>query len=207
MSFGKRMPPSAAHCLPSPISAIKARLRTSALCRPWLNSRGPLICWTPLIQDEPNHQPVDFFRNLRLPIPSLKRYWYTDRRGNRSSCGDDIFKNDKEWRDRYWAGFYHDIVMKLKDWSYEQEYRLILSGEVLDFSTDESRKTLYDFNDLEGIIFGIKTDVKDKLAICKIIERKCRENGRRDFNFYQAFYSRSAGEIDHAEMPWLKFAF
>src|SRR3984893_12388326 len=26
----------------------RSALRTSALCRPWLNSRGPLICWTPL---------------------------------------------------------------------------------------------------------------------------------------------------------------
>jgi len=83
---------------------------------------------------------------------------------------------------------------------------LILSGEVLDFSTDESRKAVYDFNSLEGIIFGIKTELKDKLTICKIIERKCRENGRRDFKFYQAFYSRATDEIDHAEMPWLKFA-
>jgi hypothetical protein len=47
----------------------------------------------------------------------------------------------------------------------------------------------------------------DKLAICKIIDRKCCESGRRDFKFYQAFYSRLTGEIGHAEMPWLKFAF
>jgi hypothetical protein len=47
-SFGKQMPPSAAPCSPSRISAIEARLRTSALCRHCTNSSGPLICSSPL---------------------------------------------------------------------------------------------------------------------------------------------------------------
>jgi ABC-type uncharacterized transport system substrate-binding protein len=42
------VPLSAAPCSPSRISAIAARPPTSALCRPWLNSRGPLICCSPL---------------------------------------------------------------------------------------------------------------------------------------------------------------
>ena len=156
---------------------------------------------------ESNHLPVDFFRSLgRLPIPILRDYWYSDSKGNRSECGDDIFKAEQVWRDRYWETFHHGITRKLKDWSYEQEYRLILSGEMLDFSPDEARTTTYDFNDLEAIVFGIRTALKDKLAICKIIEQKCRETGRRDFKFYQAFYSRSKGEMDHAEMRYLKFA-
>jgi hypothetical protein len=156
---------------------------------------------------ESNHLPVDFFRSLgRLPIPILRQYWYTDCDGNRSPCGDDIFKAEQAWRDRYWAAFDHGITRKLKDWSKEQEYRLILRDEVLDYSPDEARKTTYDFNDLEAIIFGIRTELKDKLAICKIVEQKCRESGRPDFKFYQAFYSPSKGEIDHAEIPYLKFA-
>ena len=48
MSFARPMPPSAAACLPSRISAIGARPPTSALCRPCTNSRGPLICSSPL---------------------------------------------------------------------------------------------------------------------------------------------------------------
>lgn len=157
---------------------------------------------------ESDHLPVDFFRSLgRLPIPILRQYWYSDRSGNRSPCGDDIFKAEKAWRDRYWAAFNHGITRKLKDWSKEQEYRLILRDEVLDYSPEEKRKTTYEFNDLEAIIFGMKTELKDKLAICKIIEQKCRESGRQDFKFYQAFYARSKGEIDHAEMRYLKFAF
>src|ERR1700730_16419884 len=48
MSFARPMPLGAAHCLPSPISAIEARLPTSALCRHCANSRVPLICSSPL---------------------------------------------------------------------------------------------------------------------------------------------------------------
>jgi hypothetical protein len=154
---------------------------------------------------ESEHLPVDFFRSLRLPIPTLRAQWYTDRAGNRSACGDDIFKRESDWRDRYWQGFYHAITRKLKDWQYEQEYRLILSGMMLDFSDHTSRKVQYDFNDLDGIIFGINTPTSEKLDICKIVEEKCRVTNRKDFKFYQAFYSRTTGKIEHAEMGLLKF--
>jgi len=49
-SFARPMPRSAVHCLPSPISVIGARLRTSALCRLCTNSRGLLICFSPLFR-------------------------------------------------------------------------------------------------------------------------------------------------------------
>jgi hypothetical protein len=39
-----------------------------------------------------------------------------------------------------------------------------------------------------------------QLAICKIIEEKSRATGRTDFKFYQAFYSRALGTIEHEEM-------
>ena len=158
------------------------------------------------IKYDNDHLPIDFFRSLgRLPIPTLKRYWYGDANGGRSACGDDIFNTENEWRAQYWESFHHAITRKLKDWSYEQEYRLVLSGSFLDFSDQKSRVAKYDFDDLEGIIFGIKTPSQKKLEIFKIIEEKCRASGRDDFKFYQAFYSRELGTIEHAEMPFLKF--
>jgi hypothetical protein len=69
----------------------------------------------------------------------------------------------------------------------------------------DSRKLKYAFNDLDGIIFGIKTSMEDKLKIIKIIESKCRKENRKDFKFYQAYYSKQKGIIDHAEMTLLKF--
>jgi hypothetical protein len=53
----------------------------------------------------------------------------------------------------------------------------------------------YDFSALDGIIFGIRTPATDKIKIIEIIERKCKEAGRTDFNFYQAVQTRT-GEIE-----------
>jgi len=47
--------------------------------------------------------------------------------------------------------------------------------------------------------------MEDKLKIIKIIESKCRKENRKDFKFYQAYYSKQKGIIDHAEMTLLKF--
>ena len=109
---------------------------------------------------ENKHLPVDFFRSLgRLPIPVLKRYWYSDESGRESVCADDIFKNEEGWRRKYWEAFQHAIVRKLEAWSFEREYRLILTSSIFDFSEKQVRKPKYDFFDLDGIIFGIKTPV------------------------------------------------
>jgi hypothetical protein len=150
--------------------------------------------------------PIDFFKSLgRLSVSVLQKYWYSDDDGNQSACGDGIFKSEEEWRNAYWRDFYSGISSKLNDWSYEQEYRLILAASFLDFSDPKLRKAKYDFNDLTGIIFGIRTPEKDKLAVCKIIEEKCRKDGRTDFKFYQASYSREKGTIERSEMELLRF--
>jgi hypothetical protein len=151
--------------------------------------------------------PVDFFRSLgRMPVPILQRYWFTDRAGNRSECADAFFKNPDEWRKAYWAQFERTVTGKLEDWSREQEYRLVLYGDMLDFSDSAVRKIKYDFADLHGIVFGINTPNGKKREICKIIEEKCREHRRTDFKFYQAYYARQTGTIEHAELRLLKFA-
>jgi hypothetical protein len=175
-----------------------------------INSAGPILNFVNHefheISYESEHLPIDFFHSFgRFPIPVLKRHWYTDEAGNRSPCGDEIFRADKEWRDRSWEAFYHGITRKLKDWSYEEEYRLILDNMFWDFREPTSRKLPYRFADLEAVIFGIKTPIKAKLEICKVIEEKCRQEGRQDFTFYQAFYARATGTIEHAEMRTLKF--
>jgi hypothetical protein len=177
-----------------------------------INSAGPIISFVDHhyyeIKYEGEHLPIDFFRSLgRLPIPVLRKYWYSDESGNQSACGDEIFRAGETWRQRYWEAFYYGITKKLKDWNYEQEYRLILDNYFMDFRALESRKLAYHFSDLDAVIFGIKTPMKAKLDICKIVEEKCRMEGRKDFKFYQAFYARSTGTIEHAEMGSLKFAF
>lgn len=149
--------------------------------------------------------PIDFFRSLgRLPLPTLSKCWYTDEQGHISTCSDGIFGNEEQWREKYWKDFYQVITTKLEDWSKEKEYRLILSSSLSDFSTPEDRKLKYDFADLKGIVFGIKTPLEDKLKVMRVIDAKCQESGRKDFKFYQADYSPLNGCIEHNEMSLLK---
>ena len=176
------------------------------------NSGGPVIDYVPHhfqeVVYENKHSPVDFFRSLgRLPIPDLSRAWYTDRAGQRSVCADDMFNDEDAWRTRYWDTFNHGVTRKLEAWHYEREQRLILTGMHYDFTEPASRVTQYDFKDLVGIIFGIKTPIDKKVAICKVIEDKCRAANRTDFKFYQAYYAQEKGCIEHREMTLLKFNF
>ncbi len=152
------------------------------------------------------HLPVDFFRSLgRLPMSDLLKAWYVNDAGHRSTCADEIFTDEEAWKERYWNSFYHGVTRKLDAWQHEKEMRLLLSGMIFDFSNPSSRVAKYAFDDLEGIIFGINTPIDKKIEIGKIIEEKCRAEGRKDFKFYQAFYSQEKGTIEHAELSLLKF--
>jgi hypothetical protein len=175
-------------------------------------SGGPISDYVPHhfqeVVYENKHVPIDFFRSLgRLPIPDLSRAWYTDRAGQRSACADDMFNDAEAWRTRYWDAFNHGVRRKLEAWSHEKEQRLILNGMNQDFTDPATRVTHYRFEDLEGIIFGIKTPIEKKIAISKIIEDKCRAASRTDFKFYQAYYAQDKGCIEHREMGLLKFNF
>ena len=148
---------------------------------------------------------IDFFRMLgRLPAPTLNAMWYV-LDGKVSECADDMLNSVDTWRVRYWDNFYRDITIKSKDWSYENEYRLILSSSFDSFSDPKDRSLTYDFNSLKGVIFGIKTTTEDKLSVIKIIEEKCKANQRNDFKFYQAHYSAEQKCIAYSELGLLKF--
>ncbi|SEI04425.1 hypothetical protein SAMN02799636_05129 [Methylobacterium sp. 275MFSha3.1] len=176
-----------------------------------LGMTGPIVGYVPHsfheVVYENKHEPVDFFRSIaRFPESILRDNWYSDKDGNVSPCADEIFNDQDAWRDRYWKLFESGLVRKLDHWSQECEHRLILSGDLIDFSESANRVTKYRFCDLEGIIFGINTPLQKKIEIIKIIEAKCRKEGREAFRFYQARYKPSTGTIEHDEMPLLKFS-
>ena len=135
------------------------------------------------------------------------KLWYTNEEGNISECAAHIPRDgDMDrgdivgWRKSYWDSFYRDITTKTKDWEYEREYRLILDDRSGEFDEEKGRTLTYDFNSLKGIIFGIKTSDDDKLKIIQIIQRKCKENNRTDFKFYQAYYSPENSDIRKHEI-------
>lgn len=149
---------------------------------------------------------IDFFRSLgSLSLRTLNTHWYSDG-GAHSEIIKSGMEYDDQWRSEYFSNFLKALTTKLADWKYEQEHRIVLHSDLADYENPEERKLRYDFNDLDGIIFGIKTPLEDKLEIIKVIETKCKEHARTDFKFYQAYYSRQLARIEYAELSLLKFA-
>lgn len=147
---------------------------------------------------------IYFFQNIGvLPPNQIISQWYKDENGNFSSLAAPLLKNDEEymdWHQKYWEIFHDGYKIKLKDWEYEKEHRLILHSSLGFYNHSEHRKIKYEFEDLEAIIFGIKTSLEDKLKIMNIIETKCKKLGRKKFDFYQAKYSATTGKIDTVDL-------
>ena len=143
--------------------------------------------------------PCDFFRCVLGTIdPDIWRWWLMDEDGSESDVFDGLdFNDDAKLLAQYRLDqMFADVLFKTTDWSYEKEKRLILYQSNLDL-TDKSRRVLkYYFNSLKGIIFGMKTNENDRLRIMEIIDKKCREAVRDDFEYYQAYYSPITGEIE-----------
>jgi hypothetical protein len=135
----------------------------------------------------------------------MLRHWYRDGAGTPSTSVVDILAESDSWRKRYWEQQMATITTKLADWAHEKEFRLTLTG-LSDFSDQSTRKLQYHFSELQGIIFGMNTSTSDKLRIMKIIEEKCRKEGRNDFEFHQAQYSRRAGKMEISKMNLIKCA-
>lgn len=137
---------------------------------------------------------------------ALRKMWFSDSEGNHSSCSKEVWGDIDKWRVSYWDNYTKRNITKTKDWSYENEYRLILGGFFHDYSDKAKRTLTYNFDSLHGLIFGMNTKVEDKLKIINIIENKCKEEGRENFNFYQAYYSSKEKCIQHSLLHLIKFS-
>lgn len=149
------------------------------------------------INYEAKVRPIDFFKFIgRLPYPALINQWYSDENKNMSPLIKDVINGQEEWRTNYWKTFYSNIPIKTQEWKHEEEARLIhisiLSGDI----AHEDRILNYNFNDLEGVIFGLNTTDEHKVEVIKIVHDLCIKNNRSDFNFYQASYNNRSGKID-----------
>lgn len=151
---------------------------------------------TPVIYN--NYRPsISFFSNLlAIPIPQVMHYWYSFD-GKISDkvylfSGDELTKRRKE----YWSHLFLTINTKHTSWSHEHEYRISLDCLYAnDLNLIDERKLIYNFNSLDGIIFGLRTADFNKIKIIKIIKDKCKLCKRKSFNFYQATYDNITGQI------------
>lgn len=148
---------------------------------------------------EKNFLKVDFFLNLgSLSRDIIDAHWHSDENGVRSSRAPEV--DEREWREKYWEDFVHSATVKLKDWQSENEYRLIMHDFVIGLEEISLRQVSYDFEALDGVIFGISTPTDEKAQIIEIVTRLCEQNGRKDFNFYQAVYDPAQRNIQHVKL-------
>ncbi len=144
---------------------------------------------------------IDFFRSIgRTSVRNLRGFWYKGDNGEASSCCADVFDDEQSWYNRYIDRFIESSSRKTQDWAHEKEYRLTLHSRMFDFSPPEKRKLGYEFSDLVGMVFGIKTSDDDKLAIMKVVFEKCKSADRTDFKFYQARFRQESRSFQLAEL-------
>ena len=146
-------------------------------------------------------QEINFFENignLRLMPEKLETSWYKDKEGNLSSIYT-VPKSDEElkaWKVAYNEKMKQIATTKFPAWQEEREYRLFLHDGFECTSDKESRKFYYDFSSLKGIAFGVNTSEEDKIKIIDIMTKKCKEENRTDFKFYQAEINITTGKIE-----------
>jgi DUF2971 family protein len=161
-----------------------------------IHKYSPHLCQLQEVRYANRYPEVDFFRSLGTLIPEQANFWFRDANGAISSTGMDLVMQTEAWRKKYWDTFRSGVTTKLTDWQHEQEYRITLQSRSVDLSIPSERTLHYRFEDLHGIIFGMNMSMGEKAAIVRIIESKCAEAGRTDFEFHQAYYSRLSGKVE-----------
>ncbi|KAA0982634.1 DUF2971 domain-containing protein [Pseudomonas sp. ANT_J12] len=154
------------------------------------------------------HVEINFFTSLGNISQEKTEFWYQGVEGEYSSAGQWFLSDGHKYRDRHWKRFDLALTTKLAQWRAEQEYRIILKSHI-DLSAPKDRLLKYKFKNLDGLIFGIKTPLKDKLRAIDIIKDHCRNAERKSFNFYQAYYDPETKTIGHGlldvSMYWAGF--
>lgn len=129
----------------------------------------------------------NFFESFgRLTIGQIKS-WLTGSDGTISKCFGVVSEREitDSWRSDYWDAFMNKNYRKLKEWEYEDEYRIHVDNTFMRYEEPEKRNIAYDPQILKGIIFGIKTSEYDKMRVVKAL---VEGNGGEKVTFYQAVY-------------------
>lgn len=141
-------------------------------------------------------------------MKTIDDYWYNDIFNNQSEyiANFETKEAKDKWRENYWNSFLKSHTLKYDAWRHENECRIIIYDTLQQYKSIDSRKFKYDFNDLEGIIFGYKTSLDIKKKIIDIIESKCLKNNRLDFKFYQTEFNSLERKMDVRELRQIKFS-
>lgn len=150
---------------------------------------------------------LDFFLSLgSYTEKELINKWYTNDKGEKSNRIHDIFGDFGKWRTHYHLSEKLSLTTKTRHWANEQEYRLILKSNFGLKTSAQDRKLKYNFNDLEGIIFGINTPLSEKHKLMDMVERLCKSRRRESFTFYQAYYCHAEDKIQYRPVGYASFS-
>lgn len=157
------------------------------------------------VQYTAEEHPVEFFTSIgRLPLDSTLQNWFRDDDGTISPLAEHLNKENMDaWRGAYWKKFAPPLLRKLPDWGHEEESRVVLSDGLGLYDTHEGHTFTYDYDTLDGIIFGVNTNLSDKTRVLRIINKKlAMRTSASPFKLYQARYSAKSGtiEADHLSM-------
>lgn len=163
---------------------------------------GGITSSTQTVKYKTGFEDVNFFRMLgSLSLYAIDKFWLTDWDGNRTEylkIGENYLTDD--WRKEYNKTLNNSFTVKLPDWQTEKEHRLVFEKEMVANDSVDSRKFVYDFRLLKGIVFGFRTEDEFKIKVIDIIKSKCESLGRKDFHFYEAEYNEKTGLIQSSEL-------
>lgn len=153
-------------------------------------------------------QQIEFFTNIgRLALEPTLRNWFRDDEGNESPLANHLSEERRgAWRETYWKNFTPPLLCKLPDWQHEEEFRIILPDTIELHESDEGRTFTYDYDTLDGIIFGINTALSDKVRIMRILDGKLgARTVSEPFKFFQARYNPESGRIEADHLSLIKY--
>ena len=144
---------------------------------------------------------IDFFGSIgHTASEEVIRIWYSGDDGEVSTKAPDSSSRMVRVTllKKFMADFMKNVSVKTSDWSHEDESRIIASSAENSLNSRDIRKANYDFQMLEGVIFGMKTPPYAKMRVMEIVDRKCDDQGRAEFKFMQAYFSRATNAIELA---------
>lgn len=140
---------------------------------------------------------VNFFTSMAgINKDELYKHWYASDNKTTSICSQWLADLGGVEAVSHQENFTHSYTVKLQEWGAEQEYRIVLSTNAHELASPKSRKISYPFEQLEGVIFGIRTSLYHKIKIMTLLKDHCEEN-KTSINIYQAHYDSESNEIDY----------
>ena len=146
---------------------------------------------------------LNFFENIgHLSHRDLVENWL--QRGGETS--ELASRYGDGFPSKYWRRYNEKVSHKFEEWAYEHEFRVAQDSWFTGRLAPEARILRYDFKQLVGIIFGVRTPVEVQIEIMKVTDDKLQQSEDREFHFHKAWFSASAKRLEVRQMNLLKFS-